>query len=87
MTILDQLKSLIGWPTRPVRPLSRLTEDEARAIASKALDGELSLMVHDVVVAEHGVEWRIGTATKSSGQIAFIEDATGTVLRVETWGV
>lgn len=87
MTILDQLKSLLGWPGRTVRPLSRLTEDEARAIASKSLGGELSLVVHDVIVTERGVEWRIGTATMSSGEVVFIDDATGAVLRIEPWGV
>jgi len=85
--ILHWLKRLTGWPMTPTRPPCRLSEAQARAIASHALGGETALFVHDVIVTEAGVEWRIGTATIGSGEIAHISDATGAVLRIEQWGV
>jgi len=85
--IPDWLKRLIGWPVAPARPPCRMSEAQARAIASSALGGETALIVHDVVATEHGVEWRIGTATMGTGEVAHISDATGAVLRIEPWGV
>jgi hypothetical protein len=85
--IPDWLKRLLGWPVAPVRPPCRLSEAQARAIASSALGGETALIVHDVIATEDDVEWRIGTATMGTGEVAHISDATGTVLRIEQWGV
>jgi hypothetical protein len=67
----------------PARPPTRLTEDEAIAIASKALGGETGLAVLDVVATRNGVEWHIVTPTLGSRRGAYIDDATGAVLRVE----
>jgi hypothetical protein len=64
-----------------------MSEAQARAIASKALGGETALIVHDVIATDAGVEWRIGTATMGTGEVAHISDATGAVLRIEQWGV
>jgi hypothetical protein len=41
--------------------------------------------VLDVVVTNHGVEWRIMTPTLGSSEHVYIDDATGTVLRVEPY--
>ena len=88
MMVVDFLKDLIGWPrpsVSPVRPPTRLTEEQAVAIASKALGGETGLALLDVAVTNHGVEWRIGTATLGDSEEVFIDDATGAVLRVESY--
>ena len=81
------LKRALGWPVTPARPPCRLSEAQARAIASRALRGETALIVHDVIATDAGVEWRIGTATMGTGEAAHISDAAGAVLRIEQWGV
>ena len=81
------LKRALGWPVTPARPPCRLSEAQARAIASRALRGETALITHDIVATDAGVEWRIGTATMGTGEVAHISDATGAVLRIERWGV
>jgi hypothetical protein len=86
--VLDFLKDLIGWPrpsVRPVRPQTRLTEEEALAVATKALGSETGLAVLDVVVTNRGVEWRIGTPVLGDSEEVFIDDATGGVLRVKLY--
>jgi hypothetical protein len=85
MRVVDFLKDLIGWPRPSVRPPTRLTEEEAVAIASKALGGETGLALLDVVVTNHGVEWRIWTPTRGDSEEVYIDDATGAVLRVESY--
>jgi uncharacterized membrane protein YkoI len=85
MMILDFLKDLIGWPRPSVRPPTRLTVEEALAIAAKALGGETGLAVLDVVVANNGVEWRIGVPVLGDSEEVFIDDATGAVRRVKLY--
>ena len=88
MMVVDFLKDLISWPrpsVRPARPPTRLTEEEAVAIATKALGGGTGLAVLDVVVTNHGVDWRIGTPTLGDSDEVFIDDATGAVLRVKLY--
>jgi hypothetical protein len=69
----------------PARPPTRLTEEEAIAIATKALGGDTVLAVLDVVVTNDGVQWHIVTPTLGSGTEVYIDDATGAVLRVEPY--
>lgn len=88
MMVLDFLKDLISWPrpsVRPVRPQTQLTEEEALAVATKALGSETGLAVLDVVVTNRGVEWRIGTPVLGDSEEVFIDDATGAVLRVKLY--
>jgi hypothetical protein len=83
--VFEFLKDLIGWRRPSVRPPTRLTEDEALAIASKALGGATGLVVFDVVATTHGVEWRIVTPVLGDSDEVFIDDATGAVLRVKLY--
>lgn len=86
--ILDFLRGLtgrLGPSDRPIRPSTRLTEEEAIAIASKALGGESGLAPLDVVMTARGVEWRIGTPVMGDSEEVVIDDATGAVLRVELY--
>jgi uncharacterized membrane protein YkoI len=82
--IIDSLRDLINW-LRPssVRRQTRMTEQEALAIATKALGGQTGLAVFDVLVKQHGLEWCIGTPVLGDNEEVFIDDATGTVLRVK----
>jgi hypothetical protein len=68
----------------PARPPTRLTEDEAIAIASKALGDKTVLAVLDVVVTNRGVAWHIVTPTPETGEDVYVDDATGAVRRVES---
>lgn len=85
MMVFEFLRDLIGWRRPSVRPPTRLTEEEALAIASKALGGETRLVVFDVVATNHGIEWRIRTPVLGDSDEVFIDDATGAVLRVELY--
>jgi hypothetical protein len=86
MMIVDFLKGLIRWPrlsVRRVRPPTRLTDEEAVAIASKALGGQTELIVFAVFGTSHGIEWHVGTPTMGESEDVFIDDATGAVLRIK----
>ena len=82
------LKSIFG---RAGRPATRLNEAEALDIARKALAREMPLLVADVKPrsdgAANGLEWVISTATVGSGHTVRIDDTTGTVLEIASWGV
>ena len=85
MMVLDFLKDLIGWSRPPVRPATRLTVEEALAIAAKALGGETGLAVLDVAVTNHGVEWRIGAPVLGDSEEVLVDDATGVVRSVKLY--
>jgi hypothetical protein len=69
-----------------LRPATRLSEAQALAIASQALAGETALSVIEVVATASGVRWRIGMVNMGPTAQATIDDATGRVIEVRTWG-
>jgi hypothetical protein len=86
-------KSILGMPDRSAssRPETRLREAEALEIARNALQRDVPLFVSAVKRradgAADGIEWVIGTATVGSGQTVRVDDASGAVLEVASWGV
>lgn len=86
------LARLRAWWRRGGRPETRLTPEQARAIANAAMTGEWSWYAGKMGIAsveerDGRVLWRIGSATRGSGVIVTVEDATGVVLDRQGWGV
>ncbi|WP_156510411.1 hypothetical protein [Labrenzia sp. OB1] len=86
------LGKLVQWlwrrPTRPV--LTRLSEDEARALAQAALADDASsenLVLLSVETAETGAVWIFQTATIGAQWEVKIEDQTGSVLGAKRLGL
>jgi hypothetical protein len=73
------------------KPATRLREGEVLEIARKALQRDVPLFVSKVKPRLDGqadtIEWVIGTVTVGSGQTVRIDDASGEVLEVASWGV
>ena len=84
--VLSLLRKLFGT-SAPTRPSCRLTETAALEIARRALGEARPLYIIKVARTQRGVEWQIGTATKGSGVIISIDDATGTVVDRSQWGI
>lgn len=85
-------RDLLGL--QPERPLTRLDEAQAIAIAERALAGLDQpfdplppLTVHAVTQAGEDVEWLIATATRGAGATVRISDRTGQVLDARRHGV
>jgi hypothetical protein len=63
--------------------LTAAAEHLAKAIAILGI--KTGLAVLDVVVANNGVEWRIGVPVLGDSEEVFIDDATGAVRRVKLY--
>lgn len=86
------LARLRAWWRRGGRPETRLTPEQARAIANAAMTGDWSWYAGKMGMVsteqrDGRVLWQIGSATIGSGATVTIDDATGAVLDRRGWGV
>jgi hypothetical protein len=89
MAILGWLRD---WWRRGGRPPTRLTAEEARAIANAAMTGEWSgfagqMGVVQVERRDDTLLWHVRSTTIGSGVSATIDDATGALLERRRWGI
>jgi hypothetical protein len=87
MTLRHIIDRLLRRRTDLRRPACRLTELEVLDIATRAIGGNTTFYVRDVVQVGDKVEWHIGTATVGSGIVVRINDATGEIIERHRWGV
>jgi hypothetical protein len=83
MTLVDLMRRLFARAA-PQRPACHLTETQALEIARGVVSA--ACWVH-VVRTEKGIEWQISTATKGSGDLIRIDDATGKIIERRRWGI
>lgn len=86
--MIGLLKTLIEL--RPKRPVTRLSEAEAMALARGALPERVAakmLIVRRVEQDAAGtIKWSFSTATVGSGYGITIDDQTGEASDIERWG-
>ena len=87
--MIGLLRTLIEL--RPKRPITRLTEAEAMALARHALPERAAskmLIVRRVGRdGTSGIKWSFSTATVGSGYGVTIDDQTGQASDIERWGI
>lgn len=86
------LARLRAWWRRGGQAETRLTPEQARALANAAMTGDWSWYAGKMGMVsterrDGRVLWQIGSATIGSGATVIIEDATGVVLDRRGWGV
>lgn len=86
------LARLRAWWRRGGRPQTRLTPEQAQAIANAAMTGDWSCYAGKMGAVsmerrDGRVLWQVGSATIGSGATVTVDDATGAVLDRRGWGV
>jgi hypothetical protein len=72
------------------RPKTRITEEQAKALAGKAAEAAHIEMTPGFVTVRHiegRLTWIVSTPTIGSGWHVRIDDATGEVGPVKRWGI
>jgi hypothetical protein len=86
--MIEAIRRLFGRKAQ--RPVTRLSEQEVRAIAKAAVaEGFFKdlMTITSVEQRDGRVLWHVGSATRGSGLWVTVNDATGEVVEQKKWGI